>query len=134
MAYKIINGVTTLLESTAGTTATTGNWYRVDENVVRAGLAFQAVLTASSVGATATSSVGIEVSNDGVYPLSTAPALSISLTNTSTTYISNGGCLATSLAGAFYYVRANLVSLTSSTAGSTGSPAVTVTCGAQAYP
>src|SRR3972149_2148226 len=134
MAYKIINGVTTLLESTAGTTATTGNWYRVDENVVRAGLAFQAVLTASSVGATATSSVGIEVSNDGVYPLSTAPALSISLTNTSTTYISNGGCLATSLAGAFYYVRANLVSLTSSTAGATGGPAVTVTCGAQAYP
>lgn len=134
MAYNIVPNVTTLLASTVGSTAANGEWHKVDPNIVRRDLAFQAILIASSVGATASSSVGIELSNDGATPLSTAPALSFALTNTSTTYISAGGCLPSSFAGAFAYVRATLIGLTTSTAGSTGSPGVTVYCGAQAYP
>lgn len=134
MADNIIPGVVTLLASTAGSTLKVGNWFKVDPSVLHRDLAFQAVMTASSVGATASSTVNIEVSNDGVYPLSTAAALIIALTNTSTTYISGGGCLPSSFAGSWGYIRANLSSLTTSTAGSAGSPAVTVTCGAKAYP
>jgi hypothetical protein len=134
MAYNIVPGVTNILATTAGSTISVGQWYKVDPNVVRNGLAFQAILQASSVGATASSTVYIEVSNDGATPLSTTPCLNLGLTNTSTTFISAGGCLASSFAGAFAYVRANMTSLTTSTAGSAGSPSVNVTVGAQAYP
>lgn len=120
-------GATVLLTSTAGTTKTVGSWFEVHPKLGK--WAFQALLTASSAAATCGSTIYIEVSNDGVYPIATK-GLTIALTNTSTDYVCDGGCFATSMAGSWRYVRANLQSLTTSTAGSAGSPAVVVTMGA----
>lgn len=127
MTFAHTPGVTTLLSNTAGTTNVVGDWVRIHPKLGR--LSFQAILIASSVGATASSSVHIEVSNDGFYPLATK-ALTLSLTNTSTTYASDGGVLASTMDGTWQYVRANLQSLTTSTAGSAGNPQVSVNMGA----
>ena len=127
MPFAHSPGATTLLSNTAGTTTVVGDWFRIHPKLGR--LSFHATLLASSIGATASSSVNIEVSNDGVYPLATK-ALTLSLTNTSTTYASDGGVLASTMDGTWQYVRANCASLTTSTAGSTGNPQVSVTMGA----
>ena len=68
MAFTLNSaGPTTLLTSTAGSVGATGNWYRVPPKL-RA-LAFQVTQVTSSVGATASSTTFIQVSNDGVNPI-----------------------------------------------------------------
>ena len=131
MAYNIFPDVTTLLQTTAGSTIMTGNWYKVDSAVIQRDLAFQATLTASTAGATASSSASIEVSNDGSTPFS---VLTFDLTNTTTDYKSLGACIPSSFAGSWRYVRAKMTSLSTATAGSTGSPSVKISVGAKAYP
>lgn len=59
-------GGQTILSCTA---PTTGDWFRVNPKLGK--LAFQFIHTASSVGATISSSSIIQVSNDGVNPLAT---------------------------------------------------------------
>lgn len=113
----------TILATTAGTTAATGDWHTIDARY--GDLSWQAILTASSAGATAGSTVTIQVSNSTAVPATTS-VHTIALTCTTNT-VSNGGVLAqTTMQGAWKYVRAVLGSLTTSTAGATGSPAVTV--------
>jgi len=119
-------GATNIFTSTAGSTTVVGDWYHVDQHF--GNLVFQAILTASSVGATAASSVSIEVSNSTAIAVATK-ARTFDLTCT-TDVVSGGGSLVSSMVGAWKLIRANLVSLTTSTAGSTGSPSVTVTVGA----
>lgn len=123
MAFTLNNaGPTNLLTSTAGSTAKTGEWFRVPPKL-RA-LAFQVVQVTSSVGATASSTTFIQVSNDGVNPIADNP-ITIALTGTTDT-VSNGACFPTSYGGNWGWIRAKLNSLSSSTAGSVGSPSVTV--------
>ena len=122
MAMLNTPGATAILSNTDGTTAVEGSWYEVNPRL--RDLSFQAVLQASSAGATCGSTVVIEVSNDGTYPLATK--LTIALTNTTTTYVSDGGTFPSSMQCAWRYVRANVSSLTTSTAGSAGTPQVNV--------
>ena len=123
----LFNGSNTILTSSAGSTAAVGDWYSVDGLTE---LSFQAILTASSVGATAGTTVHIEVSNTTAIALATK-GRTIGLTCTTDT-VSDGGSLVSSMVGTWRYIRANLASLTTSTAGSAGSPSVTVRVGARA--
>ena len=119
----ILSPGTAILTSTAGSTAATGSWYTIPPGY--GNLTWQAVLTASSVGATAGSTVTIQVSNSTAAPASTS-VQTIALTCTTDT-VSGGGVLAGStMQGQWRLVRALLTSLTTSTAGSAGSPSVVV--------
>lgn len=103
-------------------TAATGDWYAIDSRYSE--LTWHAVLFASSVGATAASTVTIQLANTTAAPASTAAQV-IALTCTTDT-VGGGGTLAGStLQGAWKYIRA-LSSLTTSTAGSAGTPNVEV--------
>lgn len=126
MAVIQTSGATNIFTSTAGSTTVTGDWYHIDQHF--GNLVFQAILTASSVGATAASSIAIEVSNSTAVAVATV-AQTFDLSCTTDT-VSDGGTFATTMDGAWKLIRARLVSLTTSTAGSTGSPSVTVTVGA----
>ena len=126
MPYLQTGGPTVIFTSTAGTTSSAGSWYQVHPSINR--LAFHVKQTTSSVGATAGSTTYIEVSNDGVTALATK-GLTIGITATTDT-VSDGGTFASSMQAQWAYIRANLNSLTTSTAGSAGSPAVVVTVGA----
>lgn len=119
-------GATNIFTVTAGSTSETGDWYHVDQHF--GNLVFQAILTASSAGATAATTVYIEASNSTAVPISTKIA-TLSLTCTTDT-VSDGAAMPSSLNGAWKLIRANLNSLTTSTAGSAGSPSVTVSAGA----
>lgn len=111
-----------ILDSTAGSTAATGDWYTVPAEY--GDLTWQAVLVASSVGATAGSTITIQLSNSTAAAAVTAQTIGLTCT---TDTVSNGGGLAGStFQGAWKYVRAVLTSLTTSTAGSAGSPSVDV--------
>lgn len=111
-----------IFASTAGSTAATGSWYTIPTEY--GDLTWQAVLTASTVGATAGSTVTIQLSNTTAIAAVTGQTIALTCT---TDTVSNGGGLAgTTMQGAWKYVRAVLTSLTTSTAGSAGSPAVTV--------
>lgn len=127
MAAIIGPGATTIFSNTIATTSLAGSWYQINSNLAR--FAWQATLTASSAGATCGSTVVIEVSNDGVNPLATK-AQTLALTNDTTDFKSDGAVLSSSMQGAWLYVRANVTSLTTSTAGSAGFPVVTVTAAA----
>lgn len=128
MAFTLVNsaGPTVLLQSSAGTTQTVGGWFRFAPHI--ANPTFQVKQTSSSVGATAGSTTYIELSNDGVTPIATK-GVTVSLTGT-TDVVSDGAALPSSLNGSWLYLRANLQSLTTSTAGSAGAPSVTVTMNA----
>lgn len=119
-------GATQIFEATAGSTSETGEWYGIDQRF--GNLVWQVVLSASSAGATAATTVTIEVSNTTAVAVATV-AQTFGLTCTTDT-VSDGGTFATSMDGAWKYVRVNMTSLTTSTAGSAGSPAVTVTMSA----
>lgn len=126
MSYTMVNspGLTNLLSSTLGSTAGTGGWFRLHPTLGNP--TFQVVQTGSSVGATAASTTIIEVSNvpdTGQVPI--AARLTIALSGT-TDVVSDGGALPSSINGDWGFVRARLLSLTTSTAGSTGSPSVAV--------
>lgn len=119
-------GPNTIYTTTVGSTAGTGNWYRVPPWLGR--LSFQVTLLTASAGATAGTTTHIEVSNDGSRPLLTK-GRTID-TQATTDAIVNGGALQSSMDAAWGWVRANVASLTTSTAGSAGSPSVTVVCNA----
>lgn len=114
---------TAILASTAGSTAATGSWYTIPPH--HRDLSWQAVLTASSVGATAASTVTIQVSNTTSVAVTTS-VQTMALTCTTDTVTNGGTLFGSTLQGQWKYIRALLGSLTTSTAGSAGSPAVTV--------
>ena len=120
----VIHGGARILNS--GSTAVTGDWYDIPHDYGNP--AWQAVLTNSSVGATAATSVYIEVANStAAYAVRVH---SIALTCTTDT-VSTGGTLAGSTYdGAWRKIRA-VSSLTTSTAGSSGTPNVAVYCNLQ---
>lgn len=122
-------GPTLIYQNTAATTSQVGSWFSVASRL-RASLSFQAVMTNSSAGATCSSTTWIEVSNDGIHPCATK-ALTLALTNTTTDYVSDGGAFSSSMNVAWSYVRANISSLTTSTAGSAGFPSVAVYVGTE---
>lgn len=123
MGYDIQGpGIYNLFTSTAGALVSVGAWKRVHPDVTR--MAFGITLAVSSVGATAGSSGVIEVSHDGITAVKT-PAQSFQISGT-TDLVADGGAYASSMNGAWPYIRFNMQSLTASTAGSAGSPAVTV--------
>ena len=119
-------GSNLILTTTAGSTVSTGSWYTVPAEIGH--ITCQAILTASSVGATAGSTVYIEVANTTAIAAATrATTFALSCT---TDVVSDGANFATSMQGAWKLVRARVASLTTSTAGSAGSPVVTVYLGA----
>lgn len=122
----ILNVSGTIL-SQSGTTLAVGDWYQFPPG--HGNPTWQAVLEASSAGATAGTTIHIEVAN------STAEYAvrvhTIALTCTTDT-VSTGGSLAGSTyQGAWRMIRANMASMTTSTAGSAGSPTATVYVNAQ---
>ena len=119
-------GPNTLYATSAGSTEGTGDWFRIPPWMDR--LSFQVTLVTASAGATAGTTTHIEVSNDGTIPLGTKGRTVDTQATTDT--ISNGGSLVSSMQCQWGWVRAKVASLTTSTAGSAGSPAVTVTCNA----
>jgi len=121
----VLNGSGIIFTSTAGSTAATGTWYSIPQGWGRP--AVQAVLVASSVGATAGTTVTIEVSNTTAAAVATKLA-TIGLTCTTDT-VSDGAGLSSSMVGGWRFIRAVLTSLTTSTAGSAGSPSVNVYVG-----
>lgn len=124
MGYDIQSpGKFTIFASTAGSTTTVGAWKQVHHDITR--LTFAITLATASAGATAGTSGVIEVSHDGVTPLNTkGQAFQLSAT---TDLVADGAVYTSSMNGAWPYLRYNMQSLSSSTAGSAGSPAVTVT-------
>jgi hypothetical protein len=126
MAVIQTAGATQIFSVTAGSTTETGDWFQVDQRF--GNLVYQVILSASSAGATAGTTVTIEVSNSTAVAVATA-AQTFGLTCTTDT-VSDGGTFATSMDGAWKLIRANMTSLTTSTAGSAGSPSVTVSVGA----
>jgi hypothetical protein len=118
----IINTSGTIL-SESGTTLAVGEWYAIPANFGNP--SWQLILEASSAGATAGTTVYIEVANtnDDAYAVRVH---TMALTCTTDT-VSTGGSLAGSTYdGAWRLIRANMNSLTTSTAGSAGSPSATV--------
>ena len=119
----MLNGAAVITQSTAGTTIASGTWYQIPTNYGNP--AWQAILAASSVGATAGSTVTIEVSNTTAIAISTI-AQTIALTCTTDTVSAGGTLYGTTMLAAWKFIRANIASLTTSTAGSAGSPSVRV--------
>ena len=128
MPYIQTKGPTTIFENAAATTKSAGSWYQVHPSLRN--LTFQVVQTASSVGATASSTVYIEVTNSTAAGRVATKWLTVALTGTTDTVTDGGSCTGTSMAGPWNYYRANLNSLSSSTVGSAGFPVVTVICNA----
>ena len=122
MANTLEPGPNTIYTTTVGSTAGTGSWYRVPPWLTR--LSVQFILNTSSAGATAGTTTHLEVSNDGVNALLTKGRTFD--TQGTTDLIVNGGSLQSSMDAAWGWVRAKVASLTTSTAGSTGSPSVSV--------
>ena len=102
--------------ATGGSTVLVGDWYRIHPKLGRPYITCR--LTGSSVGSTATATVNIEGSNDGVTAAST-PLLAFTGITLTTDTVVLGGSLTTTLGGTPGYVRANLTSLTTTTLGST---------------
>ena len=122
-------GSNNIFNSTAGSTAKVGDWYRIEPNLTN--LSVQAILTASSVGATAGSTVNFEFSNTTTVSSNSAiNGRAVALTCT-TDMVSGGGSLISSMVAAWKFVRVSMASLTTSTAGSNGSPAVQAFVNAQ---
>jgi hypothetical protein len=130
--YIHTQGPTTLLSATgktstyspSGSTSLEGDWFRIHPQMGR--FYFTCKLTGTSVGSTATATVQIEGSNDGVTAASTALLTWSGITLTTDTVVL-GSPVPSSLQAQWGYVRANMTSLTTSTAGSTASAAANVT-------
>ena len=120
-------GPTTLLASTAGSTQTVGSWFEVHPSITRLG--FQVILQTASAGATAGTTVFIEATNSTSYPAMATKGQTFAPIAT-TDLVSDGGMMVSSMQGQWRFLRANMNSLTTSTAGSAGSPSVTVVVGA----
>lgn len=130
MSYVLNSpGPTTIYATSVGSTAGVGDWYRVPPRIGK--LSFQAILSASSVGATAASSASIEVTNSTAIGLATKGRV-FDLTAT-TDVVSDGGAFQSSMDAAWAWVRGKVTSLSSATAGSTGSPSVQIIVNAAQY-
>ena len=105
-----------------GTTAVEGAWYRMDPRLGRLWFTSK-LITGADQGATAdttfTATITIEGSNDGSNAASTV-LHTFSAQQSTTDTVVLGGPIATSLQGAYGYIRANLTSLTTGTAETTG--------------
>ena len=113
----VINVSGTILDQ-SGTTAATGSWYSIPANYGNP--SWQAVLTASSVGATAGCTVYIEVANStAAYAVRVH---TMALTCTTDTVSTGGTLVGSTYEGAWRLIRAVMNSMTTSTAGSAGSP------------
>lgn len=129
MPYIQTKGPTTILtvsgasSAAAGSTSSVGSWYQIHPSLKT--LAIQSVLAVSSAGATAASTVFIEVTNSTAIGALATKMLTVALTAT-TDLVSDGGCASSSMAGPWNFIRANLNGLTTSTAGSSLAPTVTV--------
>jgi len=122
----VINGSGTIL-SQSGTTAATGDWHHIPGNFGNP--SWQLVLEASSAGATAGTTVYIEVANSTAEYAVRVHTMSLTCT---TDTVSTGGSLAGSTyQGAWRLIRAVMNSMSSSTAGSAGSPSAVVHVGLQ---
>lgn len=117
------HGPTILLQSTAGSTQTVGAWFALSPHAARMG--FQAVLQTASAGATAGTTVFIEVANSTAYGALATKGQTIAIAAT-TDLVTEGAGFSSTMDRQWGYVRANMNSLTSSTAGSAGSPSVIV--------
>ena len=102
--------------ATAGTTVLVGDWYRIHPKLGRPYITCR--LSGSSAVSTATATVNIEGSNDGITAAST-PLYTFSAITLTTDIVVLGGSLPTTLGGTPGYIRANLTSLTTTTLGST---------------
>jgi hypothetical protein len=111
--------------STASSTSVAGSWYEISPRLDRLG--FHVVQIPSSAGGTLNSTIYIEVSNDGLYPIATKAA---TFALAGSTWQSDGATLNTSMQGAWRYIRANANSVSTSTAASTGVGAINVTVNA----
>ncbi len=109
MAFNINTTPVTILDSTS---TGAGQWYRVHPK--HSNLTFQVVHTGTSVGATVSSTVLIEASNDGVNAMST-PLATIVIAGDSPQ------SLGIAIDANWQWVRAKNNSLSASTAGSAGS-------------
>ena len=110
--------------ATAGSTVLAGDWYRIHPKLNRFYITCK--LTGTSAVSTATATVNIEGSNDGVTAAST-PLYSFSGITLTTDIVVLGGSLPTTLGGTPGYIRANMTALTTSTAGSTTAASANVT-------
>ena len=138
MAYLHLGGVTTLVSVSGktsdaggpGSTATAGDWFQVHPKINVKDIGFTCKLTGSSAVSTATATVSIEASNDGTNAASTDLLTFSGITLTTNTVVLSGTIMS-SFAGHYGYIRANVTSLTTSTAGSTSmnAPLVVVAAG-----
>lgn len=106
--------------ATTGTTSSAGSWYEISPRLDRPGI--QVTQLVSSAGATLNSTIYIEVSNDGVYPVATKVQ---TFALAGTTQQIDGATFATSMTGSWRYIRANANSISTST-GNAGSGSITV--------
>lgn len=126
-----MDGPTTLLTATGktsaysvgGSTTIASDWWRVDPQI--GNYFFTCKLTGTSAGTTATATVQIEASNDAVNAASTALLVWSGITLTTDTVVL-GSPVPSSLNAAWPYIRANVTSLTTSTAGSTAAAAANI--------
>lgn len=124
MPYIQTKGPTTIYQNTAATTKASGDWYQVHPGLKN--LTFQVVQTASSVGATASSTTYIEVTNSTAEGPVATKWLTVALTGTTDTVTDGGSATGTSMSGPWHFYRANINSVSTSTAGSAGFPVVKV--------
>ena len=123
MPFLQTAGPVTIFASSAGSTSSVGSWYQVHPTLGRLGI--QVIGVASSAGATMGTTVFIDVSNSTAYA-SSSHALTFGLTNSTTDFVSDFAGLPTTFERAWQFIRANMNSLTTSTAGAAGSPSVSV--------
>ena len=111
--------------ATGGSTVLVGDWYKVHPSLGRP--YFTCKLTGTSAGSTATATVSIQGSNDGTNAPSTDIYTFSGITLTTNTVVLGGTPASTAGGGGHpAYIRANLTSLTTSTAGSTAAQSANV--------
>jgi len=114
----------TIFESAENSTAATGNWCQMAN--IDANISIQAVLEASSVGATAGSTISVEVSNSPSVRAFQVASFSLACT---TDTVTDWTILGSTQLAKWNYIRAVMASLTTSTAGSAGYPKVSIHIG-----
>lgn len=133
MPYIHTPGPTTLLSATgkssayaiSGSTVSVGEWFKVHPSLGRP--YFTCKLTGTSAVSTATASVSIQGSNDGTNAATTDIYTFSGITLTTDTVVLGGTPASTAGGGGHpAYIRANLTSLTTSTAASTANQSANV--------
>jgi hypothetical protein len=114
----------TIYESSENSTTATGNWCQLAN--IDPHISIQAVLEASSAGATAGSTITVQVSNSPLVSAATVKTFNLTCT---TDTVTDSTVLTSGLLGSWNYIRAVMTSLTTSTAGSAGFPKVSIHVG-----